>query len=265
MKIITITNQKGGVGKTTTAINLAAGLARIGKRVLIGDFDPQGNVTYFLGIDTTPGAYTLLAAQIPSLSILLGKNAAEQIRSHVVRARENFDILPGDAQTAVAQKLILQSKSNIYLIREAITEFFSQYDFVILDTAPSLGGILELAIFAADLVLIPTSCQSGSIDGLEKTVNMLGDLKTNGWEGTLLGILPTKFDERTNESRMINAYIARKYAAAYLPPIHASVAIDELPNYQVTIFEKAEVDGKKKTAARAAQEFEALAQKVAKR
>jgi len=265
MKIITITNQKGGVAKTTTAINLAAGLARMGKRVLLADFDPQGNATTFLGMDAAPGAYILLAAYIPNLAALLGGNAADQIRARIVQARESLDILPGNMQTAVAQTFMLQGKRDIYLLRNALTGLFSAYDFVILDTAPSVGGILELAIFAADRVIIPTACESGSIEGLEQTLKMLEELKTGGWEGSLLGILPTFFDERTKERRMINAYLARQYGEARLSPIHESTALRELPNYQVTIFEKADADGKKKTADRAAQEFEDLARKVARR
>ena len=265
MKIITITNQKGGVGKTTTAINLASALARTGKRILLADFDPQGSATTFLGIPLAPGAYILLAAYIPNLATLLTGDPGRYILDQIVQSSENFDILPGNMQTVVAQNFMLQGERDISLLRRAITDQFRQYDFVILDTAPSVGGILELAMWAADKVIVPASCETGSIDGLMQTAATLRALTAKGWPGQLTGILPTFFDERTTERRKTLASYNRAFPEAFLSPIHESAALRELPANHVTIFEKAEAEGSKKTAARAAQEFENLARTILRR
>ena len=265
MKIITITNQKGGVGKTTTAINLAATLARNGKHTLLADLDPQGNATTFLGAQPAPGAYLLLAAYIPNLAALITGDISQQIKSRLIQARENLDILPGNMQTAVAQNFMLQGERDLTMLRRAITEQFREYDFVILDTAPSVGGILELATWAADKVIIPTACETGSIEGLLKTIETLKALTARNWSGQLTGILPTFFDEMTKERRETLAHYNRAFPEVCLSPIHESTALRELPNNQATIFEKAEAERGKKSAQRATQEFEALARTILRR
>jgi chromosome partitioning protein len=265
MKIITITNQKGGVGKTTIAINLSAALAGKGKKVLLADFDPQGNATTFLNILPAPGAYTLLASGIPNLAALMSGDSGRQIANQVLQVRENLDVLPGNEQTAVAQTFMLQGERDINLIRRAITEHFRQYDLIVLDTAPSVGGILEMAMWAADKVLVPASCETGSIDGLIQTIRKLTALTEKGWQGQITGIIPTFLDERTTERRETLANYKSAFPEACLPPIHESTALRELPNNRLTIFEKAEAEGRKKTASRAAQEFEDLARIVLRR
>jgi chromosome partitioning protein len=266
MKIVTITNQKGGVGKTTVAINVSAALALREKKVLLIDLDPQGNATTFLNVSPAPGAYTLLASGIPNLAALMSGDPGRQIAGLVVtEARENLDVLPGNEQTAVAQTFMLQGERDIGLLRRAITAHFRHYDFVVLDTAPSVGGVLELAMWAADKVLLPASCETGSLDGLMQTINKLKALTNKGWQGQITGVVPTFLDERTTERRETLANYQSAFADACLPPIHESTAIRELPSNRMTVFEKAEVEGSKKTAARAAQEFEALARATLRR
>jgi chromosome partitioning protein len=263
--IITITNQKGGVGKTTLAINLAAALARKNKKVLLIDLDPQGNATTWLNISPVPGAYTLLASGIPNLAALMAGDPGSQIASLVVQARENLDVLPGNEQTAVAQTFMLQGERDINLLRRAVTSHFRHYDFVVLDTAPSVGGILELAMWAADKVLIPASCETGSLDGLMQTARKLNTLTKKGWTGQVVGIVPTFLDKRTKERKETLTRYQTAYPDTCLSPIHESAALRELPNNRMTIFEKADLEGGKKTVARASQEFETLARAILRR
>jgi chromosome partitioning protein len=265
MKIVTITNQKGGVGKTTVAINISAALARRDKKVLLIDLDPQGNATTFMNVSPAPGAYTLLASGIPNLAALMSGDPGRQIASLVTPARENLDVLPGNEQTVVAQTFMLQGERDIGLLRRAITDHFRHYDFVVLDTAPSVGGVLELAMWAADKVLVPASCETGSLDGLMKTIDKLKSLTQKGWQGQITGVVPTFLDERTTERRETLESYQTAFTDACLPPVHESTALRELPSNRLTIFEKADVEGSKKTAARAAQEFETLTRAILRR
>lgn len=265
MRIITVGSQKGGVGKTTSAINLAAALALAEKRILLIDLDPQGNVSRFLGIAPLSGAYQLLGAYIPALSALMRGDRGEHIRSLIrPSGREHLSILPGSPETATAQALILSGERDLNLIRRAVTEQFSSYDIVILDTAPSLGGILEMAYWAADDVLIPAACETSGIEGAKQTINTLKNLTARGWHGRLAGVIPTFYDGRTVERRESLKQLNELFGDLALSPIHEATAIRELPSNQLTIFEKAEVERNIYTR-RAAGEFSALGKAILRR
>ncbi|MCG2785372.1 MAG: ParA family protein [Anaerolineae bacterium] len=265
MKIITVANQKGGTGKTTTAVNLAAALTLAGKKVLLVDLDPQGNLATFLGHQPRPGAYNLLAAYIPGLASLMGNDKSAQIRSFIVSAeRSQISILPGSAETANAQAFMLTGERDLNLIRQAVSEQFARYDLVILDTAPSLGGILELALWAADEVLVPVASETAAIQGAYQTIATLKALTQRGWQGCLAGILPTFYDERTVERREGLLHLQQAFGALALPPIHECTAIRELPANQMTIFEKAEAEKTNSYVRRAAQEYSALGKAILK-
>ena len=265
MNLITISNEKGGEAKTTDTINLGAALARTGKSVLLIDADPQGNLATFLGLAPAPGMYTLLAAYIPSLAALMPGEKSDYIARQVLASgRDHLSILPGNAQTAVAQAFMLQTERDLTLLRRAIVEQFFQYDFVIVDTAPSLGGILELALWAADEVIIPIACETSGLIGAQQTVETLKSLTSRGWTGQLAGVIPTFYDERTLERRETLLEIQSTFGPLCCTPIHECAAIRELPANQMTIFEKAEAEKNNKYALRAAQEFSDLARRLLK-
>jgi len=191
---IAIANQKGGVGKTTTAVSLAHGLALRDQRVLLVDFDSQGHCATSLSINSEPGVFNALI------------NPRSDIHQWVRdTTRAGLDLLPGDRSTATAQIVINAENQPIALIHLLFMLLAKDYDYIICDTAPSVGGIQERAIYAADVVLIPTATEFLSLGGLAQMMELLSLLKANWhWPGKLLGILPTFYDEQTKESQSLS-------------------------------------------------------------
>jgi chromosome partitioning protein len=244
-KFITIANQKGGVGKTTTAINLAHGMARLGKSILVVDLDPQGQDATAFGISPEPGAFNILVSpdhlSVQSLSIWI-RHAG----------RENLDLIPGNTATSTAQTVMNSESRPISFIRERLKPLVTGYNFVIIDTAPSVGGIQERAVWAADLVIIPTATESMSLDGVRQMSETLRILASErSWRGGLLGVLPTFYDEKTRESQAAIAELRSTFGDLLLAPIHRATILRECVAEGLTIFEK-------DPDSRAAQEYREL-------
>lgn len=252
-KIICIANQKGGVGKTTTAVSLAHGLTRKGKQVLLADLDPQGQSATALSLSPSPGVFYLLT---------MGASAQETaFLQSLIRfaAREGFWLMPGDQQTMAAQTVLNAQDKPVSCIRESLARLFRPgLDYIVLDTAPSVGGIQERAVWAADLVIVPTATEFLSADGTGKMVELLSVLQERKqWRGALLGVLPTFFDEQTRESRLTRDTLAQTFGDSLLAPIHRATVLRECAAEGLTIFEK-------DPDSRAAQEYQALTDLVLK-
>src|SRR5688572_21186515 len=245
---IAIANQKGGVGKTTTAVSLAHGLALRDQRVLLVDFDSQGHCATSLSINSEPGVFNALI------------NPRSDIHQWVRdTTRAGLDLLPGDRSTATAQIVINAENQPIALIHLLLMPLAKDYDYFIFDTAPSVGGIQERAIYAADVVLIPTATEFLSLDGLAQMMELLAILKANWhWSGKLLGILPTFYDEQTRESHKSLADLQEGFGDSILKPIHRATVLRECAAEGKTIFEMS-------PASRAACEYEELTGEVLKR
>jgi chromosome partitioning protein len=245
---IVIANQKGGVGKTTTAIALAHGLALRKRRVLLVDFDPQGQCATSLAIDSEAGVFHVLVnprSDIP-----------QWIRD---TSRAGLDLIPGDRSTATAQIVINAENRPIDSILWLFKSVAKEYDCIIFDTAPSVGGIQERAIFAADLVLIPTATEFLSMDGLAQMMELLAMLRDKWyWPGKLLGILPTFYDTQTSESHKSLSELQEGFGESLLSPIHRATILRECAAEGKTIFEMA-------PSSRAACEYEELTDQVMKR
>jgi chromosome partitioning protein len=227
MKSLVVTNQKGGVAKTTTAVTIAHALALRGKRTLLVDFDPQGQSAVALGVPPEPGVFNLLL------------NPTAPPLSWLRPARENLKLLPGNAETATAQIVLNAQNRSIDCIRQALKPLESQFDWMVFDTAPSVGGIQERAIWAANLVVIPVATDYLAVDGLGKTITLLTTLANSAsWKGKLLGILPTFYDSVTRESKNALAYLKNHYPALTLPPIHRATILRECVSSTQTIWEK---------------------------
>ena len=215
-KIITVANQKGGTGKTTTLLSISGQLAATNHKVLVVDKDPQGNDAIAMGLPQEPGAFNLLINHT--------QDPMQWVR---MTGRKNLEIIPGDRSTASAQILLNAENRPMDAIRQALEPLLPHYHYILIDTAPSVGGIQERAVFAADYVLIPTAAEFLSSNGLMQMMVSLKLLAQRGWDGKLLGILPTFYDDSTKESKTTLEEITKEFGEAVLAPIHRATILRE--------------------------------------
>ena len=243
---IAICSQKGGVGKTTTAVTLAHGLAMRGKRVLLVDCDPQGQVATFLGLRQESGLFDLLVG---------GRPLADTVRSADANGnkRPNLTVLPGDKRTATAQIVMAAEDFRLEVLADALRG--ARADYVIFDTAPSASLLQEGALFASAWLVSPCAVDGAAVGGLAGILTTLKALTDHGGRCQLLAVLPTFFDEVTRESRDTLAELQRNLGDAVWDPIHRATVLREAASEAVTIFEKA-------PASRAAQEYAWVVERV---
>ncbi len=254
-KVITIANQKGGVGKTTTVTNLAHALALMGKEVLVIDLDPQGQVATFLGMEQSAGAFYLLSTCIDP-----GANPLMILRQQMrFSGRDRLYVIPGNPLTNMAQTMLNASNAPVTVLRRVLSPLLNngKPDYILLDTAPSVGGVQERAVWAADLLIVPTLPDSSSLEGVQYMAGMVAGLKEKGWQGELLGILPTHYEERTRESRSSMEDLRRVFQGLVLSPISDRTVLRDARSRGQTIFEY-------EPESQSAQEYRELAEQVRK-
>jgi len=189
-KIISVANQKGGVGKTTTSVNLAACLAYIGKKVLLVDTDPQGNATSGIGIEKGDVPYCIY-------NILIDDVEAENVI--VPTQVENLYAIPATIQLAGAEIELVPTISREVRLKRALEKVKDQYDFIIIDCPPSLGLLTINALTASDTVLIPVQCEYYALEGLSQLLNTVRLVQKHlNMDLMIEGVLLTMFDARTN-------------------------------------------------------------------
>jgi chromosome partitioning protein len=255
---ITIANQKGGVGKTTTAVNLAAWLAMQGRRVLIIDLDPQGQVATLFQHDKSPGAYHFLTRE--------GDSPPEiaTVSQYFAEVNPFLRILPGNSMTTQAQTMMSIMEKRVDHIAQAARPFSKNgfADFIIYDTSPSIGGVQGAALWAADMVIIPTKPKFMDTQGVGATVSTLIQLKREKqWRGNLMGVLITFYDPWPVANRKAIAQLEERFGGErglLLPPIREATALSEAAAAGKSIFEWA-------PESEAALEYAALGQVVLKR
>lgn len=205
MTIITVANQKGGVGKTTTAMTLAHGLAMRGRSVLLIDLDSQGNCADALGLESAPALYKWLVG-------------LEPIDRVVTRARERLDLIRSDKMTVQLKQALAGMDFREFRLADALDGY--EYDDVVLDCPPSADILQTAALVAADLLVVPTRLDQFSVKGVHETLVSLASVKrATPSKCNLAGIIPTFYDQVTNESHAQLEALAGTFAGLIWPPI----------------------------------------------
>ena len=194
MKVISIANNKGGVGKTTSTLNLAAELGRMGRSVLLVDLDPQASLTIYFKFDPTQfekSAYHLVTRKC-------------SVKEVIVRTDlQNVDLIPASIDLSVAEIEIIPFMNREYVLREKLKDIDAYYDYVIIDNMPSLGILTVNSFMASDYVIVPVEPSFLSYKGLEIINQTLGDIKKYNKKVRFLGTIITMYDPRTKHARMV--------------------------------------------------------------
>lgn len=227
-RIIAIANQKGGVGKTTTAINLSACLAEAGKKVLSVDMDPQGNMTSGLGMDRDEVENTVY-------DLMIGQIEVEDAISKEVL--ENLDIIPTSIDLSGAEIELLNVNEKEYIMRNALDQIKNQYDYIIIDCPPSLSVLTINAMSAADSVLVPIQCEYYALEGLSQlihTVELVRDRLNDKLK--IEGVIFTMYDARTNLSLQVVENVKENLnQTIYKTIIPRNIRLAEAPSYGLPI------------------------------
>jgi chromosome partitioning protein len=253
MKIVAIANQKGGVGKTTTAVNLGAALAESGKRILLVDLDPQANATSSFGLQGVED----VSLYEPLLG---GASITDKI---LPTRREGLFIVPADLDMAGAEVEIARMPNHLTRLAETLKPLHTDqtFDFVFLDCPPSLGILMSNALAAAHELLTPIQCEYFALEGLVKIVRLIEQVLDSGANERLElgGIVMTMFDGRTNLSQQVVADVRKHFGErVYETVIPRSVRLSEAPSFGKSILEYA-------SSGPAAQAYRALAKEFLKR
>lgn len=222
-KVLAVTNQKGGVGKTTTAVNLSASLAALGQRVLMIDLDPQGNATTGCGV--------LKREALPTVyQILIGRSTLAQAR---IRTEFGFDILPANRELAGAEIELVELERREFRLKQALDAADDDYDYVLLDCPPALNMLTVNGLVAAEAVMIPMQCEYYALEGLSDLVATLKKVRANlNPVLQIEGLLRTMFDPRMTLMQQVSGELESHFGdKVYRSIIPRNVRLAEAPSY----------------------------------
>ena len=244
-RIITMSNQKGGVAKTTSCLNLAVALARMGKKVLLVDFDVQANLTMLLGFRKTRSFYELLNKEIKGINDVI-----------LHTKYPNLSLLPSNSKMALLKKRYLAQHNFEYLLRNRLQEIEKKYDHILIDTPPSIEFFTLNALIAAQLVIVPTTCEYLSMHGVSQISEIIKVLRGIDHD-VEYKVLITMYDAKKTSERVINEKIRRKYGTILCKTV---IELDDkmqeshIVNLPIQYYDE---------KSRSAEQYQALAQELA--
>ncbi len=247
--IIAVVNQKGGVGKTTTAVNLTAALTEAGKKVLLCDFDPQANATSGMGVDKRKAKKSVY-------DVIIDEAPVQEVLVHT----KYGDVLPSSADLAGAAVELLSVDAPNYRLRNALDTVKEQYDVILIDCPPSLELLTVNALAAADGILVPVQCEYFALEGLADLMNTLRLIKKRiNPRLEIFGVILTMFDGRTNFSTQVAQEVRRHFPGkAFANVIPRNVRLAEAPSHglPITVYDR---------SSKGAKAYQAVAQEMIKK
>lgn len=232
-KCIAVANQKGGVGKTTTSVNLSAALGVAGKKVLLIDLDPQGNATSGVGIDKmsdVTSIYDVIINDVP-------------IKEAIIKTEfKNLSVIPATTSLAGAEIELVEIENRETRLKEKVSEIKDDYDFILIDCPPSLGLLTLNSFVCTDTILIPLQCEFFALEGLSQLISTIRQVKKSlNKDIDIEGILLTMFDGRTNLSNQVADEIKKYYPdKVYKSVIPRNIRLSEAPSYgqPINVYDK---------------------------
>ena len=227
-KTISVTNQKGGVGKTTTSVNLAASMAATNRSVLLIDLDPQGNATMGSGVDKRTIEKT-------AADVMLDQALVSECIVH--GSKGGYDLLPGNEQLTVAEVKLLDVNGREFKLRKALQEVIDNYDYIFIDCPPSLNMLTVNGLVAANSVIIPTQCEYYALEGLSALTQTIERIRMSANpELKIEGLLRTMFDPRNNLANDVSAQLTSHFGeSVYRTIIPRNVTLAEAPSHGLPV------------------------------
>ena len=230
MKILSIVNQKGGVGKTTTSINLAACLHKMKRKVLLIDLDPQSNATRGSGVDSA-------TLQSSVNDVLLGRSSIDE--AIVSSVHDGYDLLPATPTLTESEVSLVAKNNREFILKNTLEDISSNYDYILMDCPPSLNILTVNSLVSATGVLIPVQCEFYALQGLSELVNTINQIQSSSNESLKIeGILRTMFDSRNNLSNDVSDQLTEYFPnELYKTKIPRNIRVAEAPSHGKSILQ----------------------------